>query len=110
MIIIIIRNKQDITTPTTFSTNSLENTTFESSYPVKFNHLYDIILKNNRYNSAQIMYACKIYIDLFKYLRYMNEDCNKYINVVKEKMIFLSEIYPKDKVLENNINEILNQL
>ena len=69
-----------------------------------------IILKNNKYNSAQIMYACKIYIDLFKYLRYMNEDCNKYINVVKEKMMFLSEIYPKDKVLENNINEILNQL
>ena len=56
------------------------------------------------------MYACKIYIDLFKYLRYMNEDCNKYISVVKEKMMFLSEIYPKDKVLENNINEILNQL
>lgn len=70
----------------------------------------DIILKNNKYNSAQIMYACKIYIDLFKYLRYMNEGCNKYINVVKEKMMFLSEIYPKDKVLENNINEILNQL
>lgn len=68
------------------------------------------ILNNNRYSSTQIMYACEVYIDLLKYLKYIDEDYNKYINVVREKLLFLRNIYPNEKVLENNINEILNKL
>lgn len=63
----------------------------------------DEIMRNNKYNSSQIMYACSIYFRNLKNLSklYYSSDImtcyNKYMNIINDKLDYLENIYINNK-------------
>ena len=69
----------------------------------------NVILKNNKYNSNQILYACNIYLKNINNLSNINysDDLNKgymvYLNFINNKLNYLKDLYKNNNIIMEKI-------
>lgn len=69
----------------------------------------DEILKNNKHNPNQILYACSIYFNNVKNLSQNKSEHDSYMDLINDKLNYLKDLYKENNEIKNKINYVQSE-